>query len=99
MKTQNIEIDYKPTLVSRLAKIIIPLLRLVLPKKLFYLVYNNLYLFNMKRIWFLYSIKTYFFGIFTNKHLKQKYSLIRRVLPYTLGGPKALDNAFEIVRL
>ena len=99
MKTQNIEVDYKPTFVSRLAKIIIPLLRVILPKKLFYIAYNNLYLINMKRIWILYSIKTYFLGLFANKYLKEKYSLTRRVLPYTLGGPKALDNAFEIVRL
>ena len=99
MKNQNVEISYNPTFVSRLAKIIIPILKAVLSKKLFYIVYNNLYQVNMKRIWLIYSIKTYFFGIFTNKHFKQKYSLIRRVLPYTLGGPKALDNAFEIVRL
>lgn len=99
MKNINIKISYQPSFVNRLAKIIIPLLRVILPKKLFYIAYNNLYLINMKRIWILYSIKTYFSGLFANKHLKEKYSLTRRVLPYTLGGPKALDNAFEIVRL
>jgi len=92
-------INYKPSFVSRMAKIVIPILKILLPKKIFYWTYNEMYKMNMRRIWFLYCINSYLFGIFADKNTKKKHSLMRKILPYTLGGWKALDNAFEVVQL
>ena len=37
--------------------------------------------------------------LFSSKEIKQKNALIRKLLPYTFGGWKALDNAFNVVSL
>ncbi len=97
MSLQNKEIDYKPGFISRMAKIIIPFLKVLLPAKQFHWVYNKLYQINMRRIWILYSLKSYMTGFFSSKEVRQKNTLIRKLLPYTLGGWKALDNAYNIV--
>lgn len=99
MKVQNQKINYKPSLVSRVAKIIIPILNALLPPKVFFWTYNKLYQLNMKRIWLLYSISSYLNGLYASEEVKQKNSLIRKILPYTLGGWKALDNAFKVIEI
>ncbi len=96
MNIEN-EINYEPGFVSRLAKIIIPILKALLPTKLFHWVYNKLYQINMRRIWLLYSISSHLSDMFASKEIKQKNSMIRKILPYTLGGWKALDNAFNVI--
>ena len=97
MNANNKEINYKPGFVSSLAKIIIPILKAILPSKSFNWTYNKLYQLNMRRIWVLFSITSHISGFFANKEVKQKNALIRKILPYTLGGWKALDNAFNVI--
>ena len=97
MNAQNQEINYQPGFVSRIAKIIIPILKALLPAKPFHWVYNKLYQFNMRRIWLLYSIRSHLSGLFASKEVRQKNAMIRKILPYTLGGWKALDNAFNVI--
>ena len=99
MNTQNQKIYYEPGFVSKTARIIIPILKAVLPSNQFNWIYNKLYQLNMRRIWLIYSISSYFYGLFANREERQKYALIRKILPYTLGGWKALDNAFNVVAL
>lgn len=96
MNKEN-EINYKPGFVSRSAKIVIPILKALLPAKLFHWTYNKLYQMNMRRIWLLYSISSHLSDLFASKEVKQKNSMIRKILPYTLGGWKALDNAFNVI--
>ena len=69
MNVEN-EINYKPGFVSRLAKIIIPILKALLPVKLFHWVYNKLYQINMRRIWLLYSISSHLSDLFASKEVK-----------------------------
>tara|TARA_B110000908_G_scaffold131278_1_gene154498 strand:- start:3659 stop:4519 length:861 start_codon:yes stop_codon:yes gene_type:complete len=97
MKVENQEINYKPGFVSKLAKLIIPILKTLLPAKLFHWVYNKLYQLNMRRIWLLYSIRSLLGGLFASNQIRQKSAMIRKILPYTLGGWKALDNAFNVI--
>jgi O-methyltransferase len=97
MNAKNKEINYKPGFVSRIAKIIIPILKALLPVKQFHWIYNKLYQINMRRIWLLYSMRSYLSDLFASKEVRQKNVLIRKILPYTLGGWKALDNAFNVI--
>ncbi len=99
MNIQNQEIDYKPSIVGKVARVIIPVLQTILPVSTFKIVYDNLYWLNKRRIWITYSVTTKFYGIFGNKELKTKQKLTRFLLPYTMGGWKALENAFEVVQL
>jgi O-methyltransferase len=97
MNVKNQIIDYKPSFVSGMAKIIIPILKALLPTNQFHWVYNKLYQLNMRRIWLFYSIRSHLNYLFVSKEIRQKNVLIRKILPYTLGGWKALDNAFNVV--
>lgn len=97
MKSHNQEIEYKPGIISNMAKIVIPILKYLLPSKYFQRCYNSLYKMNMIRIWLTFSLFSYVHGPFVSKKLRQKDALIRKTLPYTLGGWKALNNAYNVV--
>jgi len=95
----NLNTFYKPFFLARLARYTIPILRKILPNSIYKLVYNWLY--------FLYKWslrKSYFFriiviNIFGDKEDKLRSSLTWKLLPYTMGGRKALENAFDIISL
>ena len=72
MNAVNKEIKYKPGFVSSLAKIIIPILKAILPSKSFKWIYNKLYQLNMRRIWLLFSITSHVSGFFSNKRVIDK---------------------------
>lgn len=97
MKIENQKIEYKPGIVGRIARVIIPVLQYVLPSNIFKWVYDNLYWLNKRRIWILYSITTKISDFFVTKETKIKQSLTRNLLPYTMGGWKALENAYNVV--
>ena len=91
------KIQYNPSFAARLAKIIIPLLKFLLSEKFFRIIYNFLYLSYKKLLKFLYFLKfqwTFFFG---DDKKKYKSKLTYELLTYTMGGSKALENAFDIV--
>ncbi len=93
----NEKITYEPGLVGKIARVIIPVLQKVLPSKAFKLVYDSLYALNKRRIWASYTVITIISGFFQDKETRIKYGLTRKLLPYTMGGWKALENAFEVV--
>ena len=97
MNKQHQEIYYKPGIVGKTARVMIPLLQTILPSSAFKLVYDNLYWLNKRRIWISYSIITTITGFFGTKETKIKQSLTRKLLPYTMGGWKALENAFNVI--
>tara|TARA_Y100000768_G_scaffold383291_1_gene365164 strand:+ start:203 stop:1075 length:873 start_codon:yes stop_codon:yes gene_type:complete len=99
MKAQNDEINYKPGLVGRFARIIIPVLQTFLTPSLFKRVYDNLYWLNKRRIWLSYSLATKTTAVFKDDEVKTKQAFTRKLLPYTMGGWKALENAFDVVSL
>jgi len=95
----NNDINYEPSLAARLAKILIPLMQKVLPSPWYKTAYNFLY---TSYKWFL--RKSYIFRIIGayihgNKEKKIRSMLTWRLLQYTMGGRKALENAFDIISL
>lgn len=95
--TQMHEITYKPGIIGRIARVIIPVLQAILPASSFKWVYDNLYWLNKRRIWITYSLLTKISGIASGHEAKLKQALTRQLLPYTMGGWKALENAFNVV--
>jgi len=91
------EITYKPGVVGRIARVVIPALKWLLPAAIFKWVYDKLYWLNKRRIWVLYATKSILTTPFQSRENKVKQSLTRQLLPYTMGGWKALENAFEVV--
>ena len=93
----NKEINYEPGLVGKIARIIIPILQKTLAPSTFKRVYDNLYWLNKRRIWITYVIVSIIGGLFQGKNARNKQSLTRKLLPYTMGGWKALENAYNLV--
>lgn len=90
---------YKPSFLARLARVLIPLLRKFLPNNIYIIVYGWLY---TSYKWLL--RKSYIFRIagiyvFGNQEDKLRSMLTWKLLPYTMGGRKALENAFDIIAL
>jgi hypothetical protein len=99
IKTNQQVIEYSPTIAGRTAKIVIPALQTALPPKTYKFIYDLLYK-NYKRI----LHKGYYFKVlinqlFGNARLRLKTLLTYKLLPYSMGGRKALENAFAVVFL
>lgn len=93
----NKTITYEPGLVGKIARVILPVLQKILPSTVFKRIYDNLYWLNKRRIWLSYSFGSTMFGFFQSKDVRTKQLLTRKLLPFTMGGWKALENAFEVV--
>lgn len=93
---QNIE--YRPSLAGRLARIILPCMRAILPLKAYRLIYEKLYSSYKKIIRANYGVSMYKARLFGD-HEQLKRSLTYQLLPFSMGGSKALENAFEITAL
>jgi hypothetical protein len=91
------EIKYRPSLVGRIARVIIPMLNVMLPKFLYSILYSFLYYLYKKIVKYIYLLKLMWCYVFGNYEKKYKTQLTYLLLPYTMGGPKALENAFDIV--
>lgn len=92
-------VEYKPSAVGRLAKVIIPILHNTLPSETYRLVYDFLYASYNKILRETYGIKALARQLQKDQEAKLKASLTYRLLPYTMGGSKALENAFEMTAL
>ena len=93
------DLKYEPTFMGRISRIIIPFLQLILPKNWFKFVYDLLY-----RIYKWLTVKSYLlilaWSYLFDDHIgKARARLTWRLLPFTMGGRKALENAFNVVAL
>lgn len=90
---------YRPSIVGRIARTVIPLLHAVLPTSVYKPIYDALYN-SYKAIlsWFYWVqvIKARFSG---DEKRSLRAQMTKRLLPYTMGGCKALENAFDVVAL
>ena len=87
---------YKPNLISKLARFTIPVLYRLLPYTIYRYSYNFLYF--VYRSLYRYSyLLVLLNSIFKDKVYMKKALLIWKLLPYTIGGRKSLENAFEMV--
>ncbi len=87
-------LEYQPSLVGKIARVIIPFLQKSLPIRAYKIIYDTLYnsYKNMLRVG--YFFKYYFFSIFGNKEQKLKVKLVWRLLKYTMGGAKSVGKCF-----
>ena len=90
---------YSPSFTARSARILIPILQRLLPNSVYVHVYEVLY--NSYK-WIL--RKTYLFEVFAarlfgDEQRKRRAEVTNLLLPYTMGGSKALENAFDLVVL
>lgn len=90
------EIKYTPGLIGKVARIIIPILRWSLPNNAFKWTYDKLYWMNKRRLWLQYSIKSILLIPFVNADTRHRQTLTRKLLPRTMGGHLALENAYDV---
>ena len=91
-------LKYKPSLTAQIAKIFLPKLYKILPRNLYIFVYQKLYLFYKRTVRYSYFAKTCIIYLSCSKNIKLKRKLVFKLLPFTMGGPKALENAYELTR-
>lgn len=95
LKEEN-EIQYQPSIVGRLARVMLPVLEAVLPRTVYRLTYDFLYLAYKEILKFLYLVKLVAVSILGSREEKSKKKLTWRLLSYSMGGSKALENAFDL---
>lgn len=89
-------IEYRPGLVGRFARILIPFLQRTLPSGLYRVTYDALYngyKWTLRQSYLLRYAAAHVVG---SREDKLRTSLTRKLLPYSMGGKKALENAFEL---
>jgi O-methyltransferase len=91
------ELNYKPTFVGRIARKVIPILQNSLPAGIYKYVYDFLYNFYKTLLRWSYIFRYLYFKIFGTKKQLIKVKLTLKLLTYTMGGRKALENAFDVV--
>lgn len=89
---------YNPPFAAKIARLILPIINFLLPKFLYETIYNFLYKSYKIKLRFLYFLKFKWYKVFGDNEIKQKTELTYKFLPYTMGGSKALENAFDIIR-
>lgn len=90
-------IEYKPSLVGRSARIVLPTLHKVLPTKLYGKVYELAYGSYKSFLYAAHGAKTFARKPFVRGEAKLRDKLSFQLLPHTMGGRKALENAFDVV--
>ena len=93
---KKLELNYKPSLEAKFAKLILPVLKKFLPDNIYIILYNNLYFFYRLYIRYGYFFKTLLIYSLLSRKKRIKRSFVFKLLPFTLGGPKALENAFDL---
>ena len=86
---------YRPRLLARIAKFIIPIMYKILPYAAYKSLYSVLY-DNYKKIYRYFYIITILKSLTRSRNSRLKARLTWQLLPYTMGGAKALENAFDI---
>jgi hypothetical protein len=93
------EILYKPSLVAKIAAILLPTFQKILPAPFYRAVYNFSYKSYKSAL-----NKTYLFFVFNAKisgdpKKIKKAQLVNLLLPFTMGGRMALENAFDVISI
>jgi len=96
---QNNAIVYRPTLAGRIAKVLLPVMNKVLPNGLYASIYNVLYSGYKSYLARKYILRRFFVNAFGSDDERLKAKLVVKLLPYSMGGHKALENAFDVTLL
>lgn len=92
-------ISYTPSLAGRAARVILPVLRKSVPAPLYARFYEALYASYKGTLYRAYGIKAGITRLFGTEIARLKTRLTHKLLPHTMGGRRALENAFEVVAL
>lgn len=95
----NYNIIYKPSSFARMVRVFLPGLQRILPFQRYEVVYKWLYASYRKCLQAFYVIHVVRAKLFGDPVEATKRSLTFKLLPYTIGGRRALENAFEITWL
>ena len=90
---------YKPSIAGRIARILIPFMQKVLSQNLYIFLYDFLYKnykWILRKSYLIEIIRAY---ISCDKNRILRAKLTWKLLPFTLGGSKALENAFDIISI
>lgn len=93
------QIVYRPTLIGRAARLGLPVLQKVLPGRSYQLVYDGLYNSYKWSLRQSYTVKVGWAYLTKGKVQRLRASLTRRLLPYSMGGHRALENAFDVTAM
>jgi O-methyltransferase len=91
-------IAYRPGVAARIARHVLPWMQSVLPNAVYMKFYRSAYATYQ---WVLHKIHAVGLGatfVFGDRTAKARAALVWKTLPYTMGGVKALENAFELTR-
>lgn len=99
LPNKNQTVEYQISLIKQVIRVALLVLRSVLPIRIFETVYNFLRAIYQFCGHWNYILKTRFLDITANDETMLKHSLTRKLLPFTMGGWKAMHNAFESVAL
>jgi O-methyltransferase len=89
-------IEYRPSFVGRLARSILPPLQRGLPRSIYIPFYELLYAVYREVLRVSYLPRLAYFTIMGDERKRSRVGLTWRLLPSTLGGRKALENAFDV---
>jgi len=99
MPVKNYTFKYQISPVKQFIRYALRILHSVLPNAIFNIIYGYLRaVYQLLGRWS-YILKTKFLIISSNDETILKHSLTRKLLPYTMGGWKAMHNAFDSVAL
>lgn len=98
-ETEQQKIEYRPSLAGRIARIFIPLLQALLSPKVYRVIYDGLYKDYKQILRTSYVVRVLKARIFGDRVQQLKTSLTQQLMPYSMGGWKALENAFEVTAL
>lgn len=93
------DIEYKPSVAGRVAKYLIPFLQKNLPPKIYRFVYDRLYGGYKMALKLSYGVRTLSAKFLGGPEEKLRTSLTWKLFSYSMGGKKALENAFEVTAL
>lgn len=89
------KIKYRPSLAGCLARIFIPLLQAILPPKAYRVIYDGLYESYKQILRSSYVVRVIAARLFSDQEQQLKTSLTHQLLPYTMGGWKALRERIQ----
>lgn len=92
------KITYNPGVLNKIVKRPLIFLKSILPESLFKSLLSfihNFYKVIQRYIYLIIFLSKYFF---LSKEKKNKYTFVFKLLPFTMGGSKALENAYDMIR-
>lgn len=96
---EKVELHYQPTLIGKIARIVIPILQKSLPAGIYRYIYDFLYNLYKTLLRWSFIFRYLYFQIAGTKKQRLKVKFTLKLLNYTMGGRLALENAFDVVDL